>query len=358
MDTLNPVDLLCELIAIPSFSRDEGATADRIAAWLDGQGVAHERHGNNVVAWHRSTRPDAPIVLLNSHHDTVRPASGWTHDPYLPVVADGRITGLGSNDAGGALVTMLMTFLHLCRRADLPWTICFAATAEEEVSGTDGMALLARTVFAREPLALALVGEPTGMNMAIAEKGLLVLDCTAHGRTGHAARNEGLNAITEALADLRWFHDYRFERLSPQLGPVHMTVTQIEAGNQHNVVPDRCRFVVDVRVTDVYTNEEVLDTVRAHVRATVEPRSMRLRPSAIAPSHPIVRVGKAMGLTAYGSPTMSDQSLLPENVPSLKIGPGDSARSHTPDEYLVVDELLDGIRTMTLLMERFLEEQV
>jgi acetylornithine deacetylase len=291
------------------------------------------------------------VILLNSHHDTVKPGAGWTHDPFVPVVDNGRLIGLGSNDAGGALVMMLAAFLHFHKRSDLPAALCFAATAEEEVSGQNGMALLSRDVFSEHPLSLAIVGEPTGMQMAVAEKGLMVLDCVAHGRTGHAARNEGVNALYAALTDIEWFRTHRFERTSPVLGDVKMTVTQIDAGSQHNVVPDRCHFVVDVRVTDAYTNAEVLEEIQRHTACEVTPRSMRLAPSSIPLNHPLVQAGISMGLTAYGSPTMSDQSLLPDGVPSMKIGPGDSARSHTPDEWLGVQELEDGIATFITLLE-------
>lgn len=347
------IELLTKLIATPSFSRDEGATADIIEQVLRNAGADVERFGNNVVAWGVGARQAVPppAILLNSHHDTVQPGAGWTHDPFVPVVEDGKIIGLGSNDAGGALVMMLTAFLQFHKRDDLPVRLCFAATAEEEVSGQNGMAMLSRDVFSKHPLSLAIVGEPTGMQMAVAEKGLMVLDCVAHGRTGHAARNEGVNALYAALTDIEWFRTHRFERPSTVLGDVKMTVTQIDAGSQHNVVPDKCHFVVDVRVTDAYTNAEILEEIQRHVACEVTPRSMRLAPSSIPLDHPLVQAGISMGLSTYGSPTMSDQSLLPEGVPSMKIGPGDSARSHTPDEWLGIKELEDGTATFITLLE-------
>ncbi|MCX6141429.1 MAG: M20 family metallo-hydrolase [Candidatus Kapabacteria bacterium] len=355
------LELLQRLIATPSFSKDEGATADIIEHLLRDAGAVVERYGNNVVSWHVGARHAVPLhavpvhaiptILLNSHHDTVKSGAGWSNDPLVPVVSDGKLYGLGSNDAGAALVMMLSAYLHFLARTDLPVNLCFAATAEEEISGENGMSMLSRDVFTERPIDVAIIGEPTGMQMAVAEKGLMVLDCVAHGRTGHAARNEGVNALYAALTDVEWFRTHRFERTSPVLGNVKMTVTQIDAGSQHNVVPDKCHFVVDVRVTDVYTNAEVLEEIRRHVACEVTPRSMRLAPSSIPLDHPIVRAGIDMGLSTYGSPTMSDQSLLPVGVPSMKIGPGDSARSHTPDEWIGLKELEDGITTFIALLE-------
>ncbi|CAN5491065.1 M20 family metallo-hydrolase [soil metagenome] len=351
--TTEAVLLLQRLIATQSFSREEHHTADILQAYLSEKGIASERHLNNVVAWHRPTSaPDAPVLLLNSHHDTVKPGASWTRDPYAPTIEQDILYGLGSNDAGGALVTMLAAFMHLRQFPDLPYAICFAATAEEEISGDNGMAYLVRENLLGD-LRLALVGEPTQMSMAIAEKGLMVLDCTANGVTGHAARNEGDNAIYTAMNDIGWIRTFDFERVSPILGSLKMTVTQISSGSQHNVVPDRCEFVVDVRTTEVYTNDEVLTIIRDHVKSDVHPRSMRLHPSSIASDHPLVQAGVRLGLGTYGSPTMSDQSLLPA-IPSLKIGPGDSARSHTPNEYIKLSEIDHGITTLIALLEAFL----
>lgn len=347
------VALLRELIRTPSLSRDESATAEIISRFITDRGHAVERLGNNIVARHHAGDTNAPWLLLNSHHDTVRAGQGWTRNPLGAEIEDGVLYGLGSNDAGGPLMAMLATFLHMTQYEQLPYNVMFAATAEEEVSGQDGMAMLAREGVL-DSVTLAMVGEPTRMQMAVAERGLIVLDVIAEGRTGHAARNEGINAIYMAMQDIEWFRTYAFDRVSSVLGPVSMTVTQIEAGSQHNVVPDRCSLVVDVRVTDAYTNEEVVDIIRQHVRSTVTPRSMRLRPSSTPLDHPLVQVAAAMGMQCYGSPTMSDQSLLPAHIHSVKIGPGDSARSHTPDEYITLDELDTGIRTMITLVERFM----
>jgi acetylornithine deacetylase len=289
----------------------------------------------------------------------VRPGASWKRDPFAAEIVDGRLYGLGSNDAGGALVTMLATFLHLAARTDLPWNVMFVATAEEEVSGDHGMAAVVQAwnLDSDMPLVnvgLMLVGEPTGMQMAIAERGLMVLECTAHGATGHAARQTGENAIYKAITDIEWFRTARIGEESAMLGPVTMTVTQIDAGSQHNVVPDRCHFVVDVRTTDICTNERTLDIVRAHVQCDVVPRSMRLRPSRIDLGHPIIATARELLVPMFGSPTMSDQALLPSHIPSVKIGPGMSERSHTPDEYIEIRELHDGIDGMIELCEHFL----
>jgi len=346
------IDILTRLVETPSFSKEEHDTATLLADVLQRHGCAVERIGNNVIARHRCKNADAPWLVLNSHHDTVRPGGGWNSDPHVAENDGSRIVGLGVNDAGGALVTMLMTFLAL--RASTAWNhhVMFIASCEEEISGTGGIDRLVREgTF--EGVTVACVGEPTGMQMAIAERGLLVLDCTAQGRTGHAARNEGLNAIELAVDDIAWFRSKPFTRTSPVLGGVQMTVTQVQAGQQHNVVPDVCTYVVDVRVPDVYTHEEVLEAVRMNVRSVVEPRSMRLRSSAIDANHPLVLAGVRQGLSTYGSPTMSDMALMPP-IAKLKIGPGDSARSHTPNEWLGLDELDNGLTIMHRLTTEFL----
>jgi acetylornithine deacetylase len=347
------VALLRELIRTPSLSREESATAEILSRFISERGHVVERLGNNIVVRHHAGGANAPWLLLNSHHDTVRAGQGWTRDPLGAEIVDGVLYGLGSNDAGGPLMAMLATYMHLTQYEQLPYNVMFAATAEEEVSGQDGMAMLAREGVLNS-VTLAMVGEPTRMQMAVAERGLIVLDVVAEGRTGHAARNEGINAIYMAMQDIEWFRTYAFDRVSSVLGPVSMTVTQIEAGSQHNVVPDRCSLVVDVRVTDADTNVEVVDIIRQHVRSTVTPRSMRLRPSSTPLDHPLVQVAASMGMECYGSPTMSDQSLLPDHIHSVKIGPGNSARSHTPDEYITLQELESGIGTMIALAERFL----
>lgn len=343
------IDLLKQLIATQSFSRQEDMTADIIEEVLRTAGRPVLRLGNNVVSI--PERDARPLWLLNSHHDTVQPGGGWTHDPFMPTVIDGRLYGLGSNDAGGALVMMLAAYLHMSAQPDTPVQFAFAATAEEEVSGDGGMALLTREVFSAHPIACALIGEPTQMQMAVAERGLMVLDCTWRGRTGHAARNEGVNAIYAALADIEWFRTFEFDDTNSDLGGVSMTVTQINAGTQHNVVPDACTAVVDVRVPGSHTHEHVLAVIREHVSCDCQPRSMRLRSSSISPDHPLVQAGIALGMQTYASPTMSDQALLPVGVPSLKIGPGNSARSHTPDEWIGIDEVESGIATFIHLLE-------
>ena len=343
------IDLLKQLIATQSFSRQERATADIIEHVLRSAGRPVMRLGNNVVSM--PSADGRPVWLLNSHHDTVRPGGGWTYDPFTPTVIDGRLYGLGSNDAGGALVMMFAAYLHMSAQPDTPVQFAFAATAEEEVSGDGGMALLTREVFSAHPIACALVGEPTQMQMAVAERGLMVLDCTWHGRTGHAARKEGVNAIYTALADIEWFRTHQFADANSDLGEVSMAVTQINAGTQHNVVPDVCTAVVDVRVPGSHTHEDVLSVIREHVSCDCQPRSMRLRSSAISLDHPLVQAGIALGMQTYASPTMSDQALLPVGVPSLKIGPGNSARSHTPDEWIGTNEVESGIATFIHLLE-------
>ncbi|MDX2285114.1 MAG: M20 family metallo-hydrolase [Bacteroidia bacterium] len=338
--------LLRELIAIPSFSREESGTASRIEAFFRDAGVDTRRTGNNVWARSRHFREGLPVVLLNSHHDTVRPHAAWTYDPFTPAESDGRLYGLGSNDAGGALTALMAVFLYFHDRPGLPFNLLFAASAEEEISGVQGIEAILPELG---PIDLGIVGEPTQMHLAIAEKGLLVLDCTARGRAGHAAREEGLNAIYEALADIEWFRTYQFAQVSDFLGPVKMTVTQIQAGSQHNVVPDSCAFVVDVRTNECYSNREAYDLICAHVRSEVRARSFRLNSSRLPEAHPVVQRGLALGRRIYGSPTTSDQALMP--FPTLKIGPGDSARSHTADEYLLRSELEEGIDLYIRLLE-------
>lgn len=330
--------LLQQLISIQSFSREEAGTAEAIAQFLQTRGVEIHRKENNVWAFNKYYNPALPTVLLNSHHDTVKPHPSWTFDPFTPTVQDGKLIGLGSNDAGGCLVSLIATFLHFYARQDLTYNLVLAATAEEEISGRNGIELVYPELGAVE---FAIVGEPTQMHLAVAEKGLMVLDCVAHGQGGHAAREEGVNAIYEALPDIEWFRTFRFPKESSFLGPIKMSVTIIQAGTQHNVVPDHCKFTVDVRMTDAYQPEDVLRIIREHVKSEVTPRSTRLRPSSIDQNHPIVKSGIQLGRNLYGSPTTSDQALL--NIPSVKVGPGDSARSHTADEYIYLSELEEGI---------------
>jgi acetylornithine deacetylase len=338
--------LLCRLIATPSLSRQEDQTAGIIEAYLKEQGCTVFRKGNNV--WVQSMAGDRlPAVLLNSHHDTVKPVASWTRDPFTPAVEDGKLYGLGSNDAGASLVSLMMTFLHFAERKDRNFNLIYAATAEEEITGKNGIALI---LDGLGPLDLAIVGEPTQMQMAVAEKGLMVLDCQTAGRTGHAARNEGVNAIYLALDDIEWFRTFKFPRTSPLLGDVKMTVSVINAGYQHNVVPDTCTYVVDVRTNEHYRNADALEIIREHMKnSTVTPRSTHINSSSIPMEHPLVQRGLALGLTAFGSPTTSDQARIPYT--SVKIGPGDSARSHTADEYIVTDEIRNGIDTYIRLLE-------
>lgn len=332
------LELLRNLIRIQSFSREEDKTANLIAEFLEERGIKFHRKMNNVWAYNQHFDPNKPTLLLNSHHDTVKPNSGYTRDPYDAAIEDDKLFGLGSNDAGGCLVSLIGTFLYFYPQENLKYNICLAATAEEEISGNDGLELVLPDLGELE---FAIVGEPTEMNLAIAERGLLVIDCIAHGKAGHAAREEGENAIYKALKDIEWFRTYQFSKISEVFGPVKMTVTIINAGSQHNVVPADCTFTVDVRVTDSYTNEEVVELIKQHVGCEVKPRSVRLKPSSIDKNHPIVQAGIALGKTTYGSPTTSDQALL--DIPSLKCGPGFSGRSHMADEFLYVREVAEGI---------------
>lgn len=340
------VVLLQQLIMIPSFSREEALTADLIEKYLRDKGVETHRKMNNIWAFNLHFDESKPTILLNSHHDTVKPNSGYTREPFDAKMEDGKLYGLGSNDAGGCLVSLIHTFLYFYEREDLKYNFCLATTAEEEISGVNGLELIIPDLG---HLDFGIVGEPTLMQLAIAEKGLMVLDCVAHGKSGHAAREEGVNAIYEAMTDIEWFRTYRFPKESEVFGPVKMSVTVINAGSQHNVVPASCNFVVDVRVTDAYRNEEVLEIIRRHVKCEVTPRSIRLKPSKIDKDHPIVQAGIALGRTTYGSPTTSDQSLL--DIPSLKVGPGDSARSHTADEFIYLEEIKEGIELYIKMLE-------
>ena len=338
--------LLKQLIAIQSFSKEEDKTADQIEQFLQQRNIPTHRKLNNIWAYNKHFDAAKSTLLLNSHHDTVRPNSGYTRDPYDAAVEDGKLYGLGSNDAGGCLVSLIATFLYYYDQEGLKYNICLATTAEEEISGNNGLECILPDLGELE---FAIVGEPTQMNLAIAERGLLVLDCTVTGRAGHAAREEGDNAIYKALKDIEWFRNYRFSKISEVFGPLKMSVTIINAGSQHNVVPATCTFTVDVRVTDAYTNEEVLKIIRTNVDCDVKPRSTRLKPSSIDKAHPLVQAGIALGRTTYGSPTTSDQALL--SIPSLKVGPGDSGRSHMADEYVYVDEIAEGINLYIKMLD-------
>ena len=333
------INLLKQLIATPSFSKEEDNSSAFIKVFLENNGVKAEQHLYNIWAKNKYFDTNKPTILLNSHHDTVKPNKGYTLDPFSPIEKDGKLFGLGSNDAGGSLVSLIATFLYYYEKETLQYNIILAATAEEEISGHNGIEALLPHLG---KIDCAIVGEPTQMQMAVAEKGLMVLDCTTNGRAGHAAREEGENAVYKAIKDIGWFSSFRFDKVSDLLGPVKMSVTVIETDNKaHNVVPAQCRFVVDCRVNELYTFEEMLEIIRSNVQSETKPRSTRLRSSAIALSHPLVKAGLKMGRSYYGSPTTSDKALL--DFPSLKIGPGDSARSHTADEYIYIDEIKNGI---------------
>ena len=341
MDT---IDLLKNMIRIPSFSRDEGAVADFLERWMLTEGFAARRLGNNL--WIESGPADGrPTILLNAHIDTVKPASGYTRDPFTPEIEDGCLYGLGSNDDGGSLVALLETYSRLIQK-EQPYRLIFSATAEEEVSGKGGLDLILPELGRID---FGVMGEPTGMRMAVAERGLMVLDCTAYGKSGHAARNEGVNAIYKAIVDIQWFKSHSFDRVSDFLGAVKMSVTQINAGTQHNVVPDRCTFVVDVRPNGMYTNPELLELIKSSVSCEVKERSTRIGSSHLPMDHPAVVRGLSLGLEPFGSPTTSNQALC--HFPTLKIGPGDSARSHSADEYIRLDEIADGIETYVALLD-------
>jgi acetylornithine deacetylase len=330
--------LLQKLIAIPSLSKEEDLTAEAIDLFLKERGVKTHRKENNIWAFNKHYDASKPTILLNSHHDTVQPNSAYTRNPFSPDLEDGKLFGLGSNDAGGCLVSLIACFIHFYEQENLKYNICLATTSEEEISGNNGLELIVPDLG---PLEFAIVGEPTLMDLAIAERGLMVIDCVSHGKAGHAAREEGENAIYKAIKDIEWFRTYEFAKKSALFGPIKMSVTIIEAGSQHNVVPAICNFTVDVRVTDAYRNEEVIKIIRQNVNCEVKPRSVRLKSSSISLDHPIVVAGIALGRKTYGSPTTSDQALL--DIPSLKMGPGDSARSHMADEYIYVKEIEEGI---------------
>lgn len=341
------VELLKQLIAVPSFSKEEDKTAAVLEGFLLKKNIKVNRHFNNIWCFNKYFDPAKPTILLNSHHDTVKPNPNYSKNPFEPAIEEGKLYGLGSNDAGGPLVSLIMTFIHFYEQEGLRFNLLLAATAEEEISGKNGIECIMPLL---PKIDCAIVGEPTLTNLAIAEKGLLVLDCLAKGRAGHAARDEGDNALYKALDDINWFRNYKFPKISVSLGPVKMTVTVINTENQaHNVVPAECSFVVDIRVTDEYTHEEIIETVKKNVGCEVKPRSMRMRASKIDIGHPLVQAGIGLGKETYGSPTTSDQALIA--APSLKCGPGDSARSHTADEYIYLHEIRSGIETYIAMLK-------
>ena len=343
----NAVQWLKDLIQIPSFSREEKLTGDYLQEILKQYGYLTQRSNNNVWAISKVWDPKMPTVLLCSHHDTVKPAANWSHDPFKVQEEEGKIIGLGSNDAGGSLVALLATFLYFDDQPNQPYNLIFAGVAEEEISGKNGVTSILDSIPAFD---LAIIGEPTKMQMAVAEKGLMVIDAVVEGKSGHAARNEGINAIYLAFKEIERIRNLRFPKTSSMLGAVKLTVTQIMAGTQHNVVPDTCSFVIDVRTNECYTNEEAFNFIKSQVSCQLKPRSFRLNSSQIELSHPIVNRGLSMGLSYFGSPTLSDQALI--SRPTIKIGCGDSSRSHTADEFIFQEEIHNGIDIYIQLLDQ------
>ncbi len=344
----NAVGLLKQLISTPSFSKEENDTAEIICAFFSKHAVPFARVGNNIYAKNKHYDASKPSILLNSHHDTVLPNKGYTMDPFTPVEKDGKLYGLGSNDAGGCLVSLIATFLHFYEREHTTHNVVFAASAEEEISGVNGIELVLPFLG---KIDFGIVGEPTKLEMAVAERGLMVIDCVAIGRAGHAARNEGENALYKAVDDINWIRNYKFDKVSGLLGESRLTVTVIDTDNkQHNVVPAQCKFVIDVRVNELYTFEEILYALKTNLKSQFKPRTTRMKSTAISLDHPLVLAGIQLGKGYYGSPTTSDKALMP--FPTLKMGPGDSARSHTADEFIYLEEIKDGIETYIKMVEQ------
>ena len=343
--TSEAVTLLSALIGIPSVSREEEKAADFLQTYIEETGIMTGRSGNNIWCISPNFDLKKPTILLNSHIDTVKPVNGWRKQPFTAKQENGKLYGLGSNDAGASVVSLFQAYRFLSS-TEQAYNLIFLASCEEEVSGKNGIESVLPQL---PPIALGIVGEPTEMHPAIAEKGLMVLDVTAHGKAGHAARNEGENAIYKAFQDIEWFRDYRFPKESPLLGPVKMSVTQINAGTQHNVIPDLCSFVVDIRSNECYSNEELFAEVCSHIHSEAKARSFRLNSSHIHAEHPFVKRAEALGRTPFGSPTLSDQALM--RFPSVKIGPGKSSRSHTADEYIVIGEIEEAIKIYIELLD-------
>jgi len=341
--TEDAIGLLKHLISTPSVSREEKDAADIFEQQAQAWGLPTQRIGNNILI-QEELNPEKPTILLNAHIDTVKPVSTWTKDPFTPTIEDNRLYGLGSNDCGGGLVSLLQVY-RILHHADIPYNLVYLASCEEEISGQNGFSLALPEL---PPINVAIVGEPTGMHPAIAEKGLMVIDGTAYGKSGHAARNEGVNAIYEALDDLVWLRDYRFKKKSILLGPTKMTVTVLNSGTQHNVIPDECHFVIDVRTNEYYQNEYLFAFLQKHVKSELKARSFRLSSSHIPVGHPLVQRCIKMGMNPYGSPTLSDQALMP--FLSFKLGPGESSRSHTADEFIGFDEIRQAINTYVELL--------
>lgn len=339
------VELLKKLIATPSVSRNEKDAADIMEQTIRSYGFKTQREANNLWIIDPHYDESRPTLLLNAHIDTVKPVASWSRDPFSPDVEDGVLYGLGSNDCGGGLCSLLQIFRMLTEKPQ-SYNLIYLASAEEEVSGKDG---ITRALPLLPHIDLAIVGEPTGMNPAVAEKGLMVLDVIAHGKSGHAARNEGVNAIYEALDDMRWIRDYKFEKVSEFLGPTKMTLTVVNAGTQHNVIPDKCTMLVDIRTNEFYDNEEVYEFIRQHLKSEVKAHSFRLKSSRIDPEHPLIRKCVAMGMKPFGSPTLSDQALM--HFPSFKLGPGESSRSHSANEFIRISEIRDAIAKYETLLD-------
>jgi len=347
--TYKAIELLKLLIQTPSFSKEEDKTATLIFQWLSDFGIETNRYQNNVWAINKYFDKNKPTILLNSHHDTVQPNKAYTNNPFEAKIDNGKLFGLGSNDAGGALVSLLSLFVYFYKHQNLKYNLIIAATAEEEISGKNGIVSLLEFL---PPISFAVVGEPTEMKLAVAEKGLLVIDAYASGVSGHAANENTENAIYNALVDINWIKNYEFPRISKELGKVKMSVTQINAGSQHNVVPAESHFVIDVRVNDAYQNKEVFDIIDKHTKSKLKARSFRLNSSSIDSNHPIVKAGIALGIKTYGSPTISDQALLP--CPSLKLGPGKSKRSHSANEFIKLSEIEEGIKLYINIFKQIL----
>lgn len=339
------VQLLKKLIATPSVSRNEKDAADIMEQTIRSYGFEPQREANNLWIIDPHYNESRPTLLLNAHIDTVKPVASWSRNPFSPDVEDGVLYGLGSNDCGGGLCSLLQIFRMLTEKPQ-SYNLIYLASAEEEVSGKDG---ITRALPLLPHIDLAIVGEPTGMNPAVAEKGLMVLDVIAHGKSGHAARNEGVNAIYEALDDMRWIRDYKFEKVSEFLGPTKMTLTVVNAGTQHNVIPDKCTMLVDIRTNEFYDNEEVYEFIRQHLKSEVKAHSFRLKSSRIDPEHPLIRKCVAMGMKPFGSPTLSDQALM--HFPSFKLGPGESSRSHSANEFIRISEIRDAIAKYETLLD-------
>ena len=339
------VQLLKKLIATPSVSRNEKDAADIMEQTILSYGFEPQREANNLWIIDPHYDESRPTLLLNAHIDTVKPVASWSRDPFSPDIEDGVLYGLGSNDCGGGLCSLLQIFRMLTEKPQ-SYNLIYLASAEEEVSGKDG---ITRALPLLPHIDLAIVGEPTGMNPAVAEKGLMVLDVIAHGKSGHAARNEGVNAIYEALDDMRWIRDYKFEKVSEFLGPTKMTLTVVNAGTQHNVIPDKCTMLVDIRTNEFYDNEEVYEFIRQHLKSEVKAHSFRLKSSRIDPEHPLIRKCVAMGMKPFGSPTLSDQALM--HFPSFKLGPGESSRSHSANEFIRISEIRDAIAKYETLLD-------